>query len=40
MYLRELGVAANAILLCLVWTRKTDLAVDLGEVKSSVKCKA
>lgn len=30
MYLRELGIAANAILLCPVWTRKTDLLLDWG----------
>ncbi len=30
MYLRDLGVAANGILLCPVWTRRTDLLVDWG----------
>ena len=30
MYLRELGIAANAILLCPVWTRKSDLLLDWG----------
>jgi hypothetical protein len=30
MYLRELGIAANAILLCPVWTRQGDLLVDWG----------
>ena len=30
MYLRELGVAANAILLSPVWTRKTDQLLDWG----------
>lgn len=30
MYLRELGVAANAILLSPVWTRKTDELLDWG----------
>jgi hypothetical protein len=30
MYLRELGIAANAILLCPVWTRKPDLLLDWG----------
>jgi predicted AlkP superfamily pyrophosphatase or phosphodiesterase len=30
MYLRELGIASNAILLCPVWTRETDLLVDWG----------
>jgi predicted AlkP superfamily pyrophosphatase or phosphodiesterase len=30
MYMRELGVAANAILLCPVWTRKTDELLDWG----------
>jgi hypothetical protein len=30
MYLREVGIAANAILLCPVWTREQDLLVDWG----------
>ena len=30
MYLRELGVAANAILLCPVWNRKTDELLEWG----------
>ena len=30
MYLREVGIAANAILLCPVWTRKPDLLLDWG----------
>ncbi|MEJ2732408.1 MAG: alkaline phosphatase family protein [Anaerolineae bacterium] len=30
MYLREVGIAANAILLCPVWTRKADLLLDWG----------
>ena len=30
MYLRELGIASNAILLCPVWTRQCDLLVDWG----------
>ncbi len=37
MYLRELGIAANAILLCPIWTRKPDLLLDWGlEPKSLV----
>jgi hypothetical protein len=28
MYLRELGIAANAILLCPVWTRRTDVLLE------------
>jgi hypothetical protein len=30
MYLRELGIAANAILLCPVWTRQSDLLLRWG----------
>lgn len=30
MYLRELGIAANAILLCPMWTRQSDLLVEWG----------
>lgn len=30
MYLRELGIASNAILLCPVWTRQPDLLLDWG----------
>ncbi len=30
MYLRELGIAANGVLLCPVWTRKTDMLVEWG----------
>ena len=30
MYLRELGIAANAILLCPVWTRRSDLLLEWG----------
>jgi predicted AlkP superfamily pyrophosphatase or phosphodiesterase len=30
IYLRELGVAANSILLCPVWSRQTDLLIDWG----------
>jgi hypothetical protein len=30
MYLRELGIASNAILFCPVWTREPDLLVDWG----------
>ncbi len=30
MYLREVGIAANAILLCPVWTRKPNLLLDWG----------
>jgi hypothetical protein len=30
MYLRELGIAANAILLCPVWTRQSDLLLGWG----------
>ncbi len=30
MYLREMGIAANAILLCPFWTRQRDLLVDWG----------
>ena len=30
MYLRELGIASNAILLCPVWARKPDLLVEWG----------
>lgn len=30
MYLRELGIASNAILLCPIWTRQPDLLVDWG----------
>jgi hypothetical protein len=30
MYLREMGMAANALLLCPVWTRQRDLLVDWG----------
>jgi hypothetical protein len=37
MYLRELGIASNAILLCPVWTRQRDLLVDWGlEVETLV----
>ena len=30
MYLRELGIASNAILLCPVWTRQPDILLDWG----------
>ena len=30
IYLRELGIAANSILLCPVWTRQTDLLMNWG----------
>lgn len=30
MYLRELGIASNAILLCPVWTRQRDMMTDWG----------
>ena len=30
MYLREMGMAANAIMLCPMWTRQSDLLVDWG----------
>jgi hypothetical protein len=30
MYLRELGIASNAILLCPVWTRQSDLLLEWG----------
>ena len=30
MYLREMGIASNAIMLCPVWTRRTDMMVDWG----------
>jgi hypothetical protein len=30
MYLREMGMAANAILLCPMWSRQSDLLVDWG----------
>jgi hypothetical protein len=37
MYLRELGIAANAILLCPAWTRQSDLLLDWGlDLKSLV----
>ncbi len=36
MYLRELGVAANAILLSSVWTRKADELLDWGLESSSL----
>ncbi len=30
MYLREIGMAANAIMLCPMWTRQSDLLIDWG----------
>jgi predicted AlkP superfamily pyrophosphatase or phosphodiesterase len=36
IYLRELGIAANAILLCPAWTRQPDLLLDWGLERDSL----